>query len=161
METQVTDATATREAPERLFLGKSRDQLDPEAVETGVWREWPGPRRKGLRVRIRPAARFNPHFRRAIQNRVRQFVETNGDAEDAEVDLTPRYEDAEFVVEALVADIEGICRADGSEVDYTRDIGVALLSDPANEDVLDWVSNEAHDFGHFYTVQVEEDEKNS
>lgn len=147
--------TTKTEGTETLRLGTTSRRLDPEAVESGTERECP--LRPGLTVMIRPAAMFNPHFRKALQNRVQQIADANGDG----LEYTARYQDPEFVAEALVADVRGITRADGSEVTYTPDLGRAVLSDPGNADVLEWIANEALDFGHFYTAQVEEDEKNS
>lgn len=150
--------TKTKKRPEvakALQLGTTNRRLDAEAVRSGAPHDCP--LRPGLTVYIRPAAMFNPSFREALQNRIQQAAEANGDG----LEHANRYQDPGFVADALVAGMEGIRDADGEEVPYTPEIGRAVLADPGNADVLEWVANQAMDFGHFYAAQVEEDEKNS
>lgn len=144
------------EATETLYLGTTKRRLDIRAVEDGV--AYDCPIRPGLVVTIRPAAMFNPHFRRALTERVQRIAETNG---GDSVEHTSRYRDSGFVAEALVAHMGPLKRADGTEVDYTPEIGRAVLADPGNADVLEWISNTALDDGRYYTAEVEEEEKNS
>lgn len=137
-----------------LQLGTTNRRLNAQAITDGV--PTPCPLRPGLTVSVLPAAMFNPRYRKALQTRIERMVAENGDNGEPN-----RYQDPGFVADALVADMQGIRGADGSEVAYTEEIGQQVLSDPGNADVLEWVANQAMDFGHFYTAQVEEDEKNS
>ncbi len=139
---------------EGVRLGTTDRRLDVGAIETGVPVECP--LRPGLTVSILPAAMFSSRFRKALQHRIEALSGANGDATEL-----GRYQDPAFVVDALVSDMAGITRADGTEISYTPELGRAVLSDPGNADVLEWVANVAMDMGQFYTQQVEEDEKNS
>lgn len=141
---------------ETLYLGTTKRRLSPAAVEDGV--PYDCPIRPGLTVTIRPAAMFNPHYRKAFQNRIQRMTEDNG---DGIAEHTSRYRDSDFVVEALVADMGPLFNADGDQVEYTPERGKALLGDPGHADVLEWVSNTALDDGRYYEAEVEEDEKNS
>ena len=142
------------ETVERFRLGTTDRRLDASAIEAGGPTEWP--RRPGLTVSVLPHAVFNPRFRAALHNRIERLKAANGERPE-----TNRHDDPQFVAEALIADMQGIHRADGSPVEYTVEIGTQLLSDPGNADVLEWVANESMNLGHFYEAQVEEDEKNS
>jgi hypothetical protein len=136
-------------AAEELRLGTSPRRLDLAAVSQGVRKECPF--REGLFVMILPAATYNPRYRKAVQN---------ARAKD-DGDFTDRYEDAEFVVDALVADMDGLYNAAGERVPYTRERGLKILSSPNHADVRVWITNEAHQYGEFYTEQVEKDAGNS
>jgi hypothetical protein len=141
-----------------LILGTTNRRLDTLAVEQGVEREC-DPLRPGLFVTILPAGTFNPRFRSAIQERVERMAERNGKGEDS--DALDRYDDPAFVVQALVLSMRGIRKADGTEVEYTSEVGMRALSDPGNADVLGWIVNEAHVYTRYYTQGVEADAKNS
>lgn len=138
-----------------LRLGTSNRRLDEAAISQGVDKECPF--RPGLVVTILPGASYNPRFRKAIQNAA---LKSNGDAESAKEKFLSRYDDPEFVVEALVSDMKGLYNENGNEVKYTTERGLAIFSDPANADVKEWVVTQAHQYGQFYTESVEEDAGN-
>lgn len=148
---------------ETLRLGATKRRLDVLAVQQGVEHECP--LRPGLFVTILPAGMFNPRFARAAQAALEQLVaegSKNGKAKDG-VKGAPlqRFEDPEFIERALVASIRGIYRADGTEVVYTSEVGLAVLSDPGNADVLAWIVLKAQEYGRYYDEEVEADAKNS
>lgn len=137
-----------------IRLGTSNKRLDALAIKQGVTKECPF--RPGFTVTFLPAASYNPRFRKAIQNGPR----TNGDAETAAEEFLNRYDDPQFVVDALVSDMGGIYNGQGEPVTYTPELGLAILADPSNADVKEWVVNEAHHYGHFYSEGVEQDAGN-
>lgn len=139
----------------QLQLGSSARRLDPAAIAMGRRKECPF--RPGFFVSILPGASYNPRFRKAIQN-VR-LASAGKTEEEKETRFLSRYEDPVFVVDALVADMEGIVGRSGP-VTYTAEIGLKVLSDPANADVLSWISGEAHSYGQFYTEEVQSDKGN-
>lgn len=138
-----------------MRLGTSDKKLDAAAIRQGVTKECPF--REGFTVTILPGASYNPRFRKAIQNATAAITPSHTIADE----FTSRYEDPQFIVDALVADMGGIYGEDGEPVAYTPEIGVAILSDPGNADVKEWVVNEAHQYGSYYTKSVEQDAKNS
>ena len=134
-----------------LRLGTTARRLDMSAIHSGV--RVTCPLRPGLDVTILPAAMFNPRYRKAVQDFIEREIGANGNG-------LHRHRDPEFVATALVADMT-ITDAEGEAVEYTPEIGTALLSDDGHADVLEWIAHEAYEFGRFYTEQVEEDAKNS
>lgn len=152
-----------------LVLGTGGRRLDAVAAVQGIEKECPW--RSGLHVKILPAATFNPRFREAIANlqvdeaevvRARKVVMGDDRARAAaSAAFISRWERPDFAASALVGDMRGIYAADGSEVAYTEEVGLKILSDPSNADVLQWIVGEAMQIGQFYTKAVEADAKNS
>jgi hypothetical protein len=142
-------------------LGTTNRRLDELAVAQGVEKECH--HRPGLFVTVLPAGQFNPRFDRALRARVERLTKEaalkNGDA--AAEEFSTRWRDPEFVAGALVAGMRGIYTAEGEEVAYTPELGVQVLADPGNADVLAWVTGEALDYERYYTGSVERDAKNS
>lgn len=156
---------------ETLRLGTRDRRLDEAATQQG--RECVPPDYLGLdgvTVWVLPAATYNPRARRAIQNVARSMANGNGrritaedlegDAEDLSDEVNEILYDPRFVVDALVADIDGLYNGKGNAVKYTRDRGLAILSDPGYADVLDWIVTEAKRLGKYYSETVEEDAGN-
>lgn len=133
-----------------LRLGKTNKRLDAAAIQQGVRKECPF--RPEFYVLILPGANYNPRYRKALQNAA---IRANGDESAAREDFLSRYEDPAFVVDALVAGMDGIFDSEGEPVPYTPELGLEVLSAPDNADVLQWVVNEAHSYGQFYAKAVE------
>lgn len=140
------------EETEVLRLGSTARRLDPAAIAQGVRKECPF--RPGLFVLVLPAASYNPRFRKAIQ------AQRAAAADGTPPSFESRYDDPQFVAEALVADVEGIYREDGTPVEYTPELGLRILEDPGNADVREWIVTEAHSYGDYYAKQVEADAGN-
>lgn len=142
-----------------LRLGTSPRRLDLEATRQGVELECPF--RPGFFVTVLPFAVYNPHFREATQKhagrlwngKTKEDAPTNGEATDM---IVERSEDPRFICEALVAGMRGLYDSEGSEVEYTQERGISVLSDAANADVLNWIVGEASNYGQFYTKEVED-----
>ena len=132
-----------------LQLGTTDRRLDLAAIEQGVEKECPD--RPGLFVRILPASPYNPRYRAAVENRALKVTE-NGEGPPSFVEM---FDDPAFVTEALVADMRGIRDGDGSEVAYTPEIGVQILSAPEHQDVREWIGRESLKRGQYYTESVE------
>ncbi len=141
-----------------LRLGSTSRKLDAAAISQGILKEHA--QHPGFKVMILPAASFNPRFREAVQNEAMAGVAEGKDAKEAESSFIRRYDNPEFVVDALVADMQGIYDGDGDPVPYTREIGVQVLSDLGFADVKEWIVNTAHEYGQFYAKAVEEEAKN-
>lgn len=133
-----------------LQLGTTTRRLDVAAIEQGVEKECPD--RPGLFVRILPASPYNPRYRAAIENRALRVTE-NGQEPPSFVEM---FDDAEFVTEALVADMRGIRDETGAEVTYTPELGAQILSAPEHQDVREWIGRESLRRGQYYTESVED-----
>jgi len=144
-----------------MRLGSSPRRLDILAVEQGVEHECP--LRPEFYVTVLPAGTWNPRFKRALQQRVERISERNGrpDTDAAEDEFRDRYDDPAFVLDALVLSMRGIYGPTGEERPYTHDIGLNVLADPHNADVLAWIVNQAHLYGRYYEDGLEADAKNS
>jgi hypothetical protein len=129
-----------------LRLGTTRRRLDGRAVKEGVRKECVF--RPGLYVTILPGATFNPRYKAAISR-----------ATDDE-QFRSRYDDPEFVRDALVASMDGISDEDGEPVPYTPEVGLAVLADPGNADVREWIVSQSLEYTHYYNEQLEADAKN-
>lgn len=139
-----------------LRLGTTTRRLDLDAVHQG--RAVECPLRPGLTVTVLPAAAYNPRYKKALQAwALRLPARSNGDAE--KVEMQDHLTDPQFVTDALVASMTGIYSGD-EPVEYTPDVGLEILADEANADVLGWIANEAYDYGLFYTEDVEAAAKN-
>lgn len=134
----------------RLKLGTTERRLDGGAVMKGIRTECAV--RPGLFVLILPAAMYGPAYKAAI----REMAE-GGDFDEK---FRDRFQDPAFVVRALVGGMDGISDENGEPVPYTPEIGLMVLSDPDNLDVLDWISTQALGVGNFYVKSVEADAKN-
>lgn len=147
---------------ETLRLGATDRRLDLEAVGHGIEKECPF--RPGFFVTILPGLAFNGRYQRALISLGERIAaqaskkEADGAAVQA---VDDRFRDPVFVVEAVVAGMRGLFAADGSEVAYTPEVGVQVLSDPGHADVLAWIGNEAHDYARYYTDQLRADAGNS
>jgi hypothetical protein len=148
-----------------MRLGTTTRRLDPVASKQGVRKECPY--RPGLFVTLLPAAPFNPRWQRALADTIkRERAERNGDAKAAGEDeaaafALDRLEDPQLLVEAVVADMDGIFDDEDKAVTYTPEVGIEILSDEGNKDVTGWIAVEAFRWGQFYVEEVERDEKNS
>lgn len=140
-----------------IKLGKAGRRLDTDAIDKGVWKDCPY---HDIRVRIRPAASFNPRFRKAMRARIEDSVERSL-GEDAEGSITSWTEDAEFIVNSVVADIDGLYNGEDEPVAYTPEIGVRLLSDPGHIDVREWIVQEATSYQAFYAQTLAKRSGNS
>ena len=146
-----------------LRLGSKDRRLDVAAMEGGVEKECTL-FRPGFYVTVLPAVSFNRRYRKAMIARNERLAASNGKPEKADSEasyIIDMYADPEFVVDGLVAGMRGIYDVDGNEVEYTREVGLAVLADAGNADVLDWIANEARDYGRYYTDGLEDDAKNS
>lgn len=146
---------------EALRLGNSNRKLDEAATHQGIEKECP--MRPGLVVTILPGASWNPRYAKATRNWAMSATDADTPEEakeQAEEAFRDRYDDPEFVAEALVADMSGLYNAKGNEVQYTTERGIAILADPGNADVRQWIVNQAHQYGQYYTEAVEEDAGN-
>lgn len=145
-----------------IRLGTTTKRLDQAAVQQGVEVECPF--RPDFFVTVLPGATWNPRFRVALQNQKARGWVPDG-AEGAELTAAERflrvYDDPEFIAEALVAGWRGVVGADGAEVEFDQALCVAVLSDPGNLDVREWIVNQATTYGRFYTESVEEEAGNS
>lgn len=139
-----------------LRLGTTNRRLDPDAVKSGVRKACPY--RPGLHVTLLPAAHFNARWQQALAEAARR---ERARGEDAEGGVMERLSDPQLLVDAIVADMDGIYDEDGEEVEYTPELGLQILSDEGNRDVADWIASQAFQWGHFYTEEVRADEKNS
>ena len=135
-----------------LRLGSSNRRLDATAIQQGVRKECPF--RPGLFVMVLPAASYNPRYRKALQN-----ARAKLDAGE-QTEFLSKYDSPEFVTEAFVADMDGLYDREGKPVPYTPERGLKILSAAQNADVLEWIANDAHAYGQFYTEAVEADAGN-
>lgn len=138
-----------------LRLGTTDRRLDVEAVTSGIEKECVF--RPGLFVTFLPAATFNDRYARALIARSERISRVE---DDRAFEQGTRM-DHELVVDGLVVAMRGIRTADGTEVPYTREVGVQVLGDPSNADVLSWVSNESRKYAAYYTDRLEDDLGNS
>lgn len=150
---------------ETLTLGKKPKKLDLDVLENGVRRE--APMAPGVYFTVLPWGTYNPRYRRALQARAEKNAEERkrlNEAEDVEEAtreyLLSRQEDAEFIVDAVVKDVEGLLNGNGNEVKYTRERGLRILSDPAWAHLRDWVVGVAYVAASTYASEVEDTGKN-
>lgn len=129
-----------------IKLGKAGKRLDTEAIEQGVWQDCP--MHEGVRVRIRPAAAFNPRFRKALRARAEEIAERALGDDDFEA--ASWSDDPETIVAAVVADMDGLYDGEDRPVTYTPEIGVRLLSDPGHLDLREWIVQEALHYQAYY-----------
>ncbi len=132
-------------------------RLDPALVEQGVEKECPFA--KGLYVTILPAASWNSRWKERVRQENDRVLARMRDGEQkGRADF---FGDPDFIAGTLIADMRGIYDADGEEVPYTHDLGVRIMTDPANADVREWVVIQAQRYGQFYAEEVEKDLGNS
>jgi hypothetical protein len=142
---------------ETLRLGRKPRKLDLEVIEQGVRKE--APMAPGVFFRILPWGTHNRRYKLATQKRAaRQSAE--GKALDGDGDIRgfmlAQQEDPEFIVDAVLADVEGLLNAKGNEVKYTRERGIAILSDPAWAHLRDWIVGESWRAAGIYQEEVED-----
>lgn len=150
---------------ETLKLGAKGRRLDLDVIENGLERE--APMAPGVTFRILPWGTHNPRYRKALQARAqrnaeeRKALEEADDPEAAARDyLLAKQEDPEFIVDAVLADIDGLLNGNGNPVKYTRERGVRILSDPEWAHLRDWVVGVAFQAAGKYKEEVEETGKN-
>lgn len=132
-------------------LGQSPKKLDLSVVEHGVTKE--APMAPGVHFTVLPWATYNPRYRRALEKRaIRDRVngKAPSDEESEREFILRRAEDPEFIVDAVLADIEGLLNEAGNAVSYTRERGVQILSDPAWTHLREWIVGEAYRAANIY-----------
>lgn len=139
---------------EGLRLGHSPKKLDLDVIEHGIRKE--APMAPGVFFRILPWGTHNKRYKAALQEWVRRdFDEKGGTEDDFRAFMRHRDEDPEFIVKAVLADVEGLLNENGNAVQYTPERGVEVLSDPAWEHLRDWIVWEAKQAAEKWDEEVE------
>jgi hypothetical protein len=142
-----------------LRLGESPRPLDLDVIENGVERE--APMAPGVTFRILPWAVHNPRYKRALQEHARRDasegkVPKGETLEEAGRDyMAARQEDPVFIVDAVLADIEGLLNEKGNPIQYTRERGIQILSDPEWAHLRDWLVGESWRIAATYKREVD------
>lgn len=139
----------------KFRLGTTDRHLDADAVDDGVRLECP--LRPGLFVTITPAASYNRAYRAALSD-WRERWDGSKDAKPSD-DLGKWYESAEVVARGIVRDMDPIFE-DGEPVEYTPELGVEILSDRSQADVLTWIADMSVTSAHFFNRAMEADAGN-
>ena len=140
---------------ETLRLGSAPRRLDLEVVEQGVRRE--APMAPGVFFRILPWGDHNKRYRVAFQRAVangRWAGDGLGENEAAEF-MLGLQEEPEFIVDAVLADVEGLLNEKGNEIKYTRERGVQILADPEWAHLKRWVVMQSQVAAGIWKEEVE------
>jgi hypothetical protein len=153
-------------ATETLQLGTSPRPLDVELVDNGITLE--APMTPGVEYTITPWSNNNRRFRRAMERRfARRALSANGTTAPENLDdeeLLEEYEglrdDPEFVVDAVLRDIDGLLNENGNPVKYTRERGLQVLSDDNWRHLRNWICDQALMLTRRINRATEDDEGN-
>lgn len=141
-----------------LKLGTTDRRLVVDAVAGGIEKECLY--RPGLFVTMLPAAAFQKRFARALIAFGERAAAEDSPNDYATYEVDSRL-DPVLVVDGVIVTMRGIYGADGEEVAYTREVGLQILTDPGNADVLSWISNEARQLAEYYSDRLEDEAGNS
>lgn len=153
-----------------IRLGTKAKRLDLDVATNGVTRECPWA--PGVHFTVLPWGTQNKRYKQALQKWAMQSrAEKNGqkggpDAVDVDPEegtkrfLESKTEDPEFIVDAVLADIDGLLNEKNNPIKYTRERGLKILSDPEWAHVRDWVVGLAMQAASTYKEDLEEEAKN-
>ena len=153
---------------EILRLGTSPKPLNVELADQGKVLECPYA--TGVYFQIAPWSQANRRFRRALERRqIREALAARTSKDHAQVSdeeivlrsIDGMREDPEFLVDAIVMDIDGLLDGEGNAVEYTRARGLQILGDDQWRHVRDWLSDESLIMASQLQNAVEMDAKNS
>jgi hypothetical protein len=78
-----------------------------------------------------------------MERAARGPVKRDALASETETLVTDREYDPEFIADAVIVDIEGLRNGSGNAVQYSRERGIAVLSDPTMVHFREWVVTQA------------------
>lgn len=130
-------------------------KVDAERESNGDWVEsptWPG-------VRVHVRSIHNPDYRRALQLQVQKIRRKYGNEP-----TPPEVQDkmmADLFVEHIINDIQGLEDDNDKPIQYDKDFGRKVMSDPEYRRLADFVSWAAGVVGEDETEELEADVGNS
>jgi len=129
--------------------------VDTERENKGDWVE--SPRWPGVWVHVRSL--HNPDYRRALQLQVQKLRRKYGN-EVTPPDVQDKMM-AELFVEHIINDLKGIEDDDGKTLEYTKEFGRKVMSEPQYRPLADFISWASTMVGDEHVDQMEEDAGNS
>jgi len=141
----------------RINLEKVKESygIDPKKELEGVW--FPLVLLDGVKVRIAKAG--NPKYEKLLKKLYKPYSKTMRKGKDipqsAQDDITN-----ELIANTILLDWSGMPGTDGTDVPFSIDEAMSLLSDPTLKELKEEISGYADEFAKFQADEVEELTKN-